>query len=154
MTFFVGAGVSVGAGYPLWKEATKQALEQAEKQGLEPTAAAHARTKLSQEQYYQVFGILRDELPTSTFHNIAQTVFSGHDKPCQKHHLLTKVKCRGIITTNFDNCLEEAAIREGREMPLQDFAQAMASDKFLSQKLMARSPFHAQWSSPPQTGYV
>jgi hypothetical protein len=134
IVFFVGAGVSVGAGYPLWEEATKQALEQAEKQGLEPTAASHARTKLSQELYYQVFGILQDELPTPTFHNIAQTVFSGHDKPCQTHHLLTKVKCRGIITTNFDNCLEEAAIREGREMPLQDFAQAMASDKFFVAK--------------------
>jgi hypothetical protein len=130
IVFFVGAGVSVGAGYPLWKDATKQALEKAEKQGLETTAANHARTKLLQEQYYQVFGILQDELPTATFHNIAQTVFSGHDKPCQTHHLLTKVKCRGVITTNFDNCLEEAAIREGRGMPLQDCAEAVASDKF------------------------
>jgi hypothetical protein len=38
--------------------------------------------------------------------------------------------CRGIVTTNFDNCLESASVLEGRGLPLQDLSQAMASDKF------------------------
>jgi NAD-dependent SIR2 family protein deacetylase len=130
IVFFVGAGMSVSAGYPLWHTATERALGEAKGKGLETSAAEYAKRKLDQQKYYEVFDILRAELPEPTFYNIAKLVFAGGDEPSETHRLLTRVKSRGIITTNFDTCLEHAAVLEKKVMPLQDFAEAVASDKF------------------------
>jgi NAD-dependent SIR2 family protein deacetylase len=134
LVFFVGAGASVAAGYPLWQTATEQALRQATDKGLEAIATEYAKKKLQQQKYYEVFDILREELPESTFYNIAESVFSGGREPSEIHRLLTRVQCRGIITTNFDTCLEQAAVLENRGLPLQDIAEAVASDKFFVAK--------------------
>jgi NAD-dependent SIR2 family protein deacetylase len=58
IVFFVGAGVSVSAGYPLWSKATADALALAQRKGLGTSAASYAREKLDKEQYYEAFGIL------------------------------------------------------------------------------------------------
>jgi hypothetical protein len=130
IVFFVGAGVSVSAGYPLWSKATADALALAQRKGLGTSAASYAREKLDKEQYYEAFGILQDELPDPTFYEICETVFSGGAQPAETHRLLVRTGCRGIITTNFDNCLESAAVLEGKGIPLTDIAQAMASERF------------------------
>jgi NAD-dependent SIR2 family protein deacetylase len=130
IVFFVGAGASVPAGYPLWKAATRAALTSAKERGLASGAAGYAQEKFEKEQYYEVFEVLQQELPEPTFYEIASKVFAGKEQPAETHRLLARVKCRGIITTNFDTCLESASVLEGRGMPLQDFPQAMASDRF------------------------
>ena len=130
LVFFVGAGISVSAGYPLWEAATKAALNSATEKGIGSEAAAYAQSKFQIGQYYEVFEILQNELPEATFLGIAQTAFAGGERPAETHRLLARIKCRGIITTNFDACLEAAAVLEGRGIPLGDFPQAMASDKF------------------------
>jgi hypothetical protein len=130
VVFFVGAGVSVPAGYPPWATATQRALDLAGARGLDEAAAGYARSQLARAQYYDVFEILQHELPEPTFYEIAEQVFSGGAGPAEAHRLLVRTGCRGVITTNFDNCLESAAVLEIKGLPLQDFAQAMASDKF------------------------
>jgi NAD-dependent SIR2 family protein deacetylase len=130
LVFFVGAGISVPAGYPLWGAATAAALDRAQAKGLDEAAAEYAKKKCQKEQYYDVFQILQDELPEPTFYEIAEEVFRGGDNPAETHRLLARVGCRGIITTNFDSCLEVACAQEGKGLPLSDFPQAMASDKF------------------------
>ena len=130
LVFFAGAGISVPAGYPLWGTATQAALNSATEKGLGSEAAAYAQSKFQIGQYYEVFEILQNELPEAAFYEIAERVFAGGEQPAETHRLLTRIKCRGIITTNFDACLESAAVLEGRGIPLGDFPQAMASDKF------------------------
>lgn len=130
LVFFVGAGISVPAGYPLWGAAAKSALEKAKARGLGNPAAAYAEDKCQKQQYYEFFQILQDELPEPTFYGIAEEVFQGGKDTADVHRLLARLDCRGIITTNFDSCLEVACAKEGKGMPLGDFPQAMASDKF------------------------
>jgi hypothetical protein len=140
LVFFVGAGMSVPAGYPLWGTATQAALNSATEKGLVSEAAAYAQSKFHIGQYYEVFEILQNELPEAAFYEIAERVFAGGEQPAETHLLLTRIKCRGIITTNFDACLESAAVLEGRGLPLGDLPQAMASDKFFVLSV-CRSPF-------------
>jgi len=130
LVFFVGAGISVPAGYPLWSTATQAALDCAKAKGLGGAAAGYAQEKYGKQQYYEVFQILQDELPEPTFYEIAEKVFQGNQQPAETHRLLVGVDCRGIITTNFDSCLEVARAQGGKGLPLDDFPQAMASDKF------------------------
>jgi NAD-dependent SIR2 family protein deacetylase len=130
IVFFVGAGVSVPAGYPLWEPATEAALVSAKERGLASGAAGYAQEKFEKGEYYDVFEILQQELPEAAFYDIASKVFAGNEQPAETHRLLARVKGRGIISTNFDPCLESASVLEGRGMPLQDFPQAMASDRF------------------------
>lgn len=130
LVFFVGAGISVPAGYPLWGLATREALKKARSKGLDDAAATYAEDKYKKEQYYEVFQILQDELPEPTFYGIAEEVFRGRDQTGDTHRRLVKLDCRGIITTNFDSCLEVACAQEGKGIPLCDIAEAMASDKF------------------------
>ncbi len=130
LVFFVGAGVSVGAGYPLWDAATQAALKSATGKGLGSAAAAYAQEKFQKGQYYDVFEILQHDLAEAAFYDIAQKVFAGGGQPAETHRLLARVQCRGVITTNFDECLEQASVLEGRGIPLGDLPQAMASDKF------------------------
>jgi NAD-dependent SIR2 family protein deacetylase len=130
LVFVVGAGISVSAGYPLWSMATKRALDRAQAKGLGSAAAGYAHEKYDKQQYYDVFEILQSELPEPTFYGIAEEVFSGGVHPAETHRLLATINCRGIITTNFDSCLEVACAQGGRGIPLHDFPQAMASDKF------------------------
>lgn len=130
IVFFVGAGVSVPAGYPLWGTATQAALECAKTKGLDSAAAGYAQGKYGKQQYYEVFQVLQDELPEPTFYEIAEKVFQGGQQPAETHRLLVDVDCRGIITTNFDSCLDVARAQRGKGLPLDDIPQAMASDKF------------------------
>ena len=130
LVFFVGAGLSVPAGYPLWSTATKEALNRAKVKGLDGPAAAYAQDKYEKQQFYEVFQILQDELTEPAFYGIAEEVFQGGNNPAEAHRLLAKIDCRGIITTNFDSCLEIARAQEGKGLPLSDIPQAMASDKF------------------------
>jgi NAD-dependent SIR2 family protein deacetylase len=55
LVFFVGAGVSIPAGYPLWGAATQSALDKAKAKGLAEVAFAYAREKYEKQQYYDVF---------------------------------------------------------------------------------------------------
>ncbi len=130
IVFFAGAGVSVPAGYPLWAPATQSALIAAKERGLATGAAGYAQEKFEKGEYYDVFEILQQELPESAFYDIASKAFAGNEQPAETHRLLARIKGRGIITTNFDHCLESASVLEGRGVPLQDFPQAMASDRF------------------------
>lgn len=91
LVFFVGAGISVPAGYPLWGTATKAAVDRAVAKGLDTTAAAYARSKYEKQQYYEVFQILQDELPEAEFYGIAEAVFKGGDTPAQSHRLLARL---------------------------------------------------------------
>lgn len=130
LVFFLGAGISHSAGYPLWDAATQRAVDHAGQRGLSPAALAYATELLQGGEYYEVFEVLQRRLPKSAFCQIASRVFSGSDEPSEVHRLVVRVNCRGIITTNFDECLLTACITEGRSVPITDMRYAVASDAY------------------------
>jgi len=128
--FFVGAGISVSAGIPLWKTATASAIERAKERGLSFGAAAYASEKFGQLQYYDVFDVLERELTEATFTQIAKEVFCKEYLPSEIHKLLVRIPCRGIITSNFDQCLSAARTMEHGNIPISDIRTAMSSDQY------------------------
>jgi NAD-dependent SIR2 family protein deacetylase len=131
LVFFAGAGISVPSGYPLWKAGTTEALRLADSKGLiAPGALAYAREELAKDAYYRVFDILKEQLPEAAFTGIATNVFGKVLRPCEPHELLVGVPCRGVITTNFDECLAAAYAAKTGAIPIDDMQQAMASNRF------------------------
>jgi hypothetical protein len=130
IVFFVGAGISLSAGYPSWRYACDAALKLAKDRGLSIAALAYATEKLTNLAYYDLFQILKDELTAPAYREIATLVFGGENKPSHLHRLLTKIQSRGIITTNFDECLLSACVLERGGPPLTEISYVLASDKF------------------------
>lgn len=131
IVFFVGAGISVSAGFPLWGPATASALRLAIERGLSVRAAAYAEEKLERFQYYEVFDILQGNLSEPAFIRIANEIFCKELRPSGIHRLLARITCRGIITTNFDECLSSAYVLEHDGLnPISDIRSAIATDRF------------------------
>lgn len=130
LVFVVGAGVSVASGHRLWGPATELALRKAKDKGLGEGASAYAAEKFAASDYYEVFEILGKELPDPTYYEIAQDVFSGSNEANEIHRQLVRCRPRGIITTNFDQCLPSACVIERGSLPVTDLAQATAGDQF------------------------
>ena len=130
LVFFVGAGISTSAGFPLWDAATKSALNFAKEKGLTQRAKAYADEKFEKAQYYEVFELLQKELPEPTFYEIATKAFKGNNKATELHRLLVKIDGHGIITTNFDECLTSACVLERGAPSITNISEAMATDQF------------------------
>ena len=130
VVFFVGAGISVASGYPLWGGASRQSLQIAKELGLSTGAAAYAQEKLDKAAYYELFEILRGELTEPAYYNLAVKVFGGANVAGDIHRKLVRIPCRGIITTNFDECLLSACVLERGGPPITDVPYAMASDQY------------------------
>lgn len=128
--FFAGAGISVSAGIPLWKPATASAIELAKARGLSFGAAAYASEKFEKLLYYDVFDVLEKELTEPAFIKIVTEVFCNEHPPSEIHKLLVRIPCRGIITTNFDECLSAARAIEHGTIPISEIRTATASDRF------------------------
>lgn len=130
VVFFVGAGISVTSGYPLWGVASNRALQIAKELGLSVGAAAYAQEKLDKAAYYELFEILRGELTEPAYYNLAVKVFGGANVAGDIHRRLVRIPSRGVITTNFDECLLSACVLERGGPPITDLPYAMASDQF------------------------
>jgi NAD-dependent SIR2 family protein deacetylase len=126
--FFVGAGISVSSGYPLWKSASEKATKLALEKGLPAGASAYAAEKLNNVAYYELFQILKNELTGTAYRDITTLVFGGENKASNLHRRLAKIQSRGIITTNFDECVLSACVLERGGPPLTDIPYALASE--------------------------
>jgi hypothetical protein len=130
VVFFVGAGLSVSSGHRLWAQAAEYALSTARSRGLIREAEAYARAKLSSGQFYECFQILKSELSQATFDQLTVEAFSGSNQASDTHRRLVELDCRGIITTNFDECLLSACVEVRHSPPVTDLAYALASDEY------------------------
>lgn len=130
LVFLAGAGISASAGYPLWEAGTKFALDEAKKKGLTRGTTLYGEEKLKAGLFYDVFDILQRELTEPAFYELAVSAFGGVHPPSEIHHMLVRIDCRGIITTNFDECLLTACVQERGYPPINEIQYAMATDKF------------------------
>ena len=98
---FIGAGLSISAGYPLLKDLIKLLHERALEQN--NNIALNGDWK-NQAQ------ICKDELGDD-YYNILIDRFDPENNPARFtaiHTNLVQIKCNSIITTNYDACIELA----------------------------------------------
>jgi hypothetical protein len=112
--FFVGAGLSRGAGLPDWRGLLLALIDKAERDyHLDPARAAECR-KLADDptKFLMLAEEMRESLGLSKFKTVIEDVFTNESvKPREVHDLLVKLGLRKfIITTNYDLLIETAFV--------------------------------------------
>jgi hypothetical protein len=130
LVFLVGAGLSVKSGFDLWPRATAKALDDGRRRGLSGGAHKYASEKLNTNDLYGVFGILKEEFSPAAYRSIILDTFAGPNVANETQRLLVSVPSRGVITTNFDECLTAARVQISGETPLSSIREALASKSF------------------------
>src|SRR2546430_2678862 len=103
--FFVGAGLSRGAGLPDWNGLLLKLITRAEGSHLiDPGKAADCRKLAVDNSKYLMLGEEMKEVLGPEFKNVIEDVFIGTTvKPRRVHELLVQLnKKKFIITTNYD----------------------------------------------------
>ena len=126
----VGAGLSVKSGWDLWPVATEKALSIASSRGMEQAAFAYATRILQKRDLYGVFDIIAREFDAAAYRNIVLETFNKSSKANATQKSLIAVPSRGIITTNFDDCLTAACVHIRNETPLASIPDVIASRAF------------------------
>lgn len=108
--FFVGAGLSVGSGYPDWTNLLKQLIKKGQENG---------RINDDKKAEYEILSadptkslMLAEELKLdlgSLFNRHMEELFQNSDKnPSINHQYIVKTKGSMIITINYDDLIEKA----------------------------------------------
>lgn len=134
VVFLIGAGLSLESGFPLWRDAASEALRLAEERGMASEAVSYGRLLLSKYDYYGLFDLLKKNLNPTLYRVVALEVFGGESRSSPTQVELLQIQARGIITTNFDECLAAAAVHSHGYTPLSKIAEILATDRYFVAK--------------------
>ncbi|MDM3871377.1 SIR2 family protein [Porticoccus sp. W117] len=99
---FVGAGISVAAGFPTWKDHLRQ---QGKTAGI---ANGKVENLLEAGKYEQVIHTIEEKLNADVFAQEIRDVFQKKLDPPEVVYLLTQLFGDTLITTNYDQLIETA----------------------------------------------
>lgn len=116
---FVGAGLSIGAGLPSWRELITELIDLAKrKANLDSKKEAELRKLLSNESKFLLLAEeLRELLPNEISKYITDRFDNSGVKPTAAHLKLMQLPYKFIITTNYDPILEKAFIDVYKDVP-------------------------------------
>ena len=97
LIIFVGAGVSKNSGLPNWNELIK---EYAKELGIKKENFKSDEILKIPEKYFKKFGEIK-------YYKILSRIFSKHYEPNSIHEVLKKMNLNYIVTTNYDNLIED-----------------------------------------------
>lgn len=102
LVVFVGAGASINSGIPLWKVAVEKIYDK-----IGPTALDKNETLKIPQVYFNARG-------EKEYNELVKDIFMYANKnPNKIHELIVKLKPCHVITTNYDDFLERAFIKNG-----------------------------------------
>jgi len=102
---FIGAGMSKGADYPLWKDIIEKFTFDAKVLGIE-------LSDLEQQLgFAEKVGFFQSKLPKKKYDEILLQLFGpdGKVRYLSNHVKIVSIPFKSFLTTNFDCCLENAA---------------------------------------------
>jgi hypothetical protein len=105
---FVGAGMSVAAGYPSWKGLLKQLAALARHEGDVTDEKLAELTQLTDngDDLLMVAEEVSDVFGDTEFRNELAKVFKEHHEPTATHRQLPEIPFSLAVTTNYDTLLE------------------------------------------------
>jgi len=112
---FIGAGLSFGAGYPLWEEIINKFLKRIEE--LSKACPPLDKEKKKWEHIEIFREILEDEEYRKTIIDLFGN--NGKERFLSKHLKIISTPYTAYITTNFDCCLENAAEDISKKIKIQ-----------------------------------
>ena len=116
---FVGAGLSINAGFPSWKSLLSELIEKVRVETKTPPEKIDELISLinNPAKYLLVAEELRDLLPTELHKYIKEKFDNKSIKPTTLHERLFSLTNNFIVTTNYDTLLENAYVKVKQEMP-------------------------------------
>src|SRR5881394_896447 len=139
-SIFVGAGLSVAAGYPDWNNLLATLIREGERQTIidkKKRKELEAMAK-SPNKWLMVAQEISDSFGQGPFHSELVKIFKAIGaKPTEAHRAITEVPFRFVVTTNYDRLIENAYIPKFGEIPTifthadtSDFADALWREEF------------------------
>ncbi|MBV4429616.1 SIR2 family protein [Clostridium tyrobutyricum] len=104
LVVFVGAGVSANSGLPDWKELIEEYRDALEMDKSKPISSDEY---LKIPQYYYNMRGFKD------YYDIINKVFNKNYNPNKIHELIFRLAPQHIITTNYDNLIEQEKEKQG-----------------------------------------
>ncbi|AMB47605.1 SIR2 family protein [Methylobacterium sp. AMS5] len=103
----IGAGASIGSGYPTWSQLLQQFQKELRDQSSRAVAPKVAGVvqdlqdpAWQAEEYHNALG-------GPTFYAFLSRTFAQRP-PAEPHHLIARIGFRHVLTTNFETCAEDA----------------------------------------------
>jgi len=136
---FAGAGLSVSAGFPRWSELLDKLITSGVDRGFLTRAKADELRELAKTANRQLIVAqeLSDSFGKEFFQTELVTIFSARKTPTELHLTLPKIPFTLVVTTNYDQLLENAYSKMTDSIPkiythadTADFADALWQGEF------------------------
>jgi len=109
---YVGAGLSVGAGLPSWKQFLDELIDILDKKSIAPNRIDEMRALSNfPSKYLMLAEEIRDIIPNDLEKLIRDRFEDKTKTPTESHNTLVKVKSKFLITTNYDTLIEKALVK-------------------------------------------
>jgi hypothetical protein len=117
--FFIGAGLSIPAGFPTWKELIQELIGEAKKLKYVSSSKIADYEKILDDNSKFLFLAedLKIELGTKYYDYMERRFREHNSNPTVIHELLVNIKTDLMITINYDNLLEKAYNKVNGEYP-------------------------------------
>ncbi len=132
--FFVGAGLSRAAGYPDWKGLLLGLIQKAEADHSLASERADECRNLAEDpnKYLMLAEEMKEVLGVELTTFIEDTYAEDDIDPSPTHDLLVSLKRnKFIITTNYDQLIEKALVKNSRRLPTYKYYEAHAIQRQL-----------------------
>jgi hypothetical protein len=129
-SIFIGAGLSVAAGYPTWNDLLAILIKEAEKQTIIDKKKRRELESMAKtpNKWLMVAQELSDSFGQGPFHSELVKIFgSVTAKPTDAHKVITEIPFQFVVTTNYDQLIERAYFPKFDDIP-KTFTHADASD--------------------------
>jgi len=116
---FVGAGLSINAGFPCWEDLLLELIENIEQDNITSKKKIKELKKLAKNpaKYLLVAEEIKDILPSGLHLHIKTKFDNPTINPKELHKKLFQIKNNFIVTTNYDTLLENAFVQVYNKMP-------------------------------------
>jgi len=116
---FIGAGLSVRAGYPSWETLLSELIDKISEETSTPMATIDELRHLAKKpsKYLLVAETIKEILPSDIYRYIKQRFGSNDKDPTSVHKKLFDIKSRFVVTTNYDTLIENAYVKKFNKMP-------------------------------------
>lgn len=110
---YIGAGLSMGAGLPSWRDLLSNLIDQVEAKDTTPKARIQEMRTLVNDsnKFLMLAEELREIIPSYLERYVRDTFDSNEVQPTKAHELAVNVRSKFVLTTNYDTLIEKAFVR-------------------------------------------
>lgn len=120
LSVFVGSGVSALSGLPKWSDLIKSMLK-------EMPDLKYDENKLSSDDYLKIAQMYFNTFGEEKYKEKVKESFKEDRTPNKIHDLIFALHPNHILTTNYDNLLEQEAVKVGRNFSVINADNAVSS---------------------------